>query len=142
MSAYNVPGNNTYSHNPHPALSQAHALPHHQNLHVPVPSAGSGNNDPLSAHSHTSHGLPAGQQQIYQYDHPSAPQQLQSPYNHGHTNGHGHGHAEDGPQSASAPAPANGAEGQKGNRLRKACDSCSIRKVKVGLHPCARRNEY
>lgn len=33
--------------------------------------------------------------------------------------------------SPAALSPVNGGDAQKGNRLRKACDSCSIRKVKV-----------
>ncbi|KAH8661692.1 hypothetical protein BGZ60DRAFT_380922 [Tricladium varicosporioides] len=48
-------------------------------------------------------------------------------YGNGHQNGHHEGVPQAGPP---APASANGGESAKGNRLRKACDSCSIRKVK------------
>ncbi|KUJ15108.1 uncharacterized protein LY89DRAFT_671495 [Mollisia scopiformis] len=125
MSSYPPPGNN-YPPHPH---SHANAHPH---PNIQVPSPGGHHADPLSAHSQQ-HGIPLGHSP-YPYDHQAA-QQLQSPasYN-GHSNGHGgHGHADDGqlqPRSVPAPAPASGGEGQKGNRLRKACDSCSIRKVK------------
>ncbi|TAQ84213.1 hypothetical protein B7494_g7469 [Chlorociboria aeruginascens] len=51
-------------------------------------------------------------------------QQPQPPYHNGHVNEHTdevqQGHSGNG----------SGSDGQKGNRLRKACDSCSIRKVK------------
>lgn len=77
------------------------------------------------------HGLPPPPQAYPNpYDPQSVPQ-IQSPsaYSNGHTNGHGEGDA----QHAIPPPPpasATGGDAQKGNRLRKACDSCSLRKVK------------
>ena len=51
---------------------------------------------------------------------------------------HQHSHAQ--PSGSSQPSQATTAQGtpndsQKANRLRKACDSCSIRKVKVSIYP-------
>lgn len=108
MSAYTSPGN-----------SYPHASIH-------GPGGGGSNDPPLATH----HGRPAASQS-YPYDPQSTPQ-LQSPYSNGHTNGHG----GDAQQVVPSPAPASatGGEAQKGNRLRKACDSCSIRKVKVAIH--------
>ncbi|KAH9208577.1 hypothetical protein DL95DRAFT_395158 [Leptodontidium sp. 2 PMI_412] len=72
-------------------------------------------------------------QQAFQYDQ-AAQQQMQS-----YANGHSNGHVEDMQQQQQqrvqlpAPSPASTSgegKGHKGNRLRKACDSCSMRKVK------------
>ncbi|KAI9049425.1 hypothetical protein LZ554_006459 [Drepanopeziza brunnea f. sp. 'monogermtubi'] len=96
------------------------------------------------------------QQQLpYQYDSPMAAQ-MNNPYgngsgsnhnhNHNHNTGH-NGHGGDMQQQSQSPVPMSGqmmpmqntptsngnisdGGGVKGNRLRKACDSCSIRKVK------------
>jgi hypothetical protein len=63
--------------------------------------------------------------------------QLDSGYGIDHANGHGN--AGDLSQSGSAhPAAGSAAEqAAKAVRLRKACDSCSIRKVKVSTVECA-----
>jgi hypothetical protein len=108
MSAYTSPGN-----------SYPHASIH-------GPGGGASNDPPLPTH----HALPAPLQS-YPYDPQTAPQ-LQSPYSNGHANGHG----GDAQQAVPPPAPASatGGENQKGIRLRKACDSCSIRKVKVATN--------
>ncbi|KAK2626211.1 hypothetical protein QTJ16_004473 [Diplocarpon rosae] len=119
---------------------QAGSYPHHphshhpQNLqphHIPSPSsAGSGHND-LSQHH--AHGLPL-QQQTYQPYEP-AQMNVNSPYN----NHNGHGEMQQSPVQLPVQAPSGSGSGSglggagdgvKGNRLRKACDSCSIRKVK------------
>lgn len=97
---------------------------------------------PLPVH----HGLPPHhpQQAAYPFD-PQSAAQLQSPppvqYSNGHGNGPSNGHHGEGDAQAEqavpppAPASTSGGEGQKGNRLRKACDSCSVRKVKVVVIP-------
>jgi hypothetical protein len=78
------------------------------------------------------HSLPPPPQAYANPYDPQSAAQLQSPsaYSNGHANGHGEGDAQ---QSIPPPPPASasGGDTQKGNRLRKACDSCSIRKVKV-----------
>jgi hypothetical protein len=105
------------------ATMSAFSSPHgYQSMHSP--------NGDLQLPGH--HGLPPPPQA---YPNPYDPQsvtQIQSPsaYSNGHTNGHGEGDA----QHAIPPPPpasATGGDAQKGNRLRKACDSCSLRKVKV-----------
>ena len=107
-------------------------------------------NDPLN-----DHGLaPPAQHYPHQYaidvrgQHAQHESPLPSPYGNGYTNGHGHGHGEDAHQLATPPSMSaqggmatsgNGSPAErmmqsgegKTNRLRKACDSCSIRKVKV-----------
>ncbi|KAG0647082.1 Quinic acid utilization activator [Hyphodiscus hymeniophilus] len=102
MSSYS--GHSSYPHHPPP--------PQHPQVHQQSAQS----NDPLSHHS-----LPISPQ--YQYD-AQPPQQHQQPlYNNEHINGNGTQDQQNAP-------PGGPAEAQKGNRLRKACDSCSVRKVK------------
>ena len=128
-------------HRPSPELSPNHPLgihdretatmspynssPHgYQALHSPAA------ND-LQHQPPTHHGLPPPSPS-YPYDGQSAPQ-LQSPTPYANSqNGHGDGQMRL-PMPVHTPpsASASGGEGAKANRLRKACDSCSIRKVKV-----------
>lgn len=117
-----------YSSSPHGY--QALQSPNSNDLQLPVHHA-------LPPHAHH-------QPQSYPYDSQSAPH-LHShspspvPYPNGNTNGH-HGEGSvpadrNGPPPAPASADGGGAHrDQRGARLRKACDSCSIRKVKVGVH--------
>lgn len=93
------------------------SYPHHPP--PPIHPQAAQQNDPLSHH-----GLPIPQ--TYQYDAQPPPQQQQPIYNNGHANGHV---AQ--VQQRTTPPASSGAEAPKGNRLRKACDSCSVRKVKV-----------
>jgi hypothetical protein len=73
--------------------------------------------DPLSHQQQ--HGIPTAQQYHFNPQQQHSPQQTYE----GHPNSNG-GHPEQ--------LIGGGSEAQiKGNRLRKACDSCSIRKVKV-----------
>ncbi|RFU27698.1 hypothetical protein B7463_g8641, partial [Scytalidium lignicola] len=122
MSGYTASGN-TYPHAPYPAAQ--------------LPVAGvqqvAGTDPQLQnppPHSHQQHQPP----QPYQYDPPPPPPQLQLQQQQGIPAAYSNapptpanGHAQPGQQHGS---PASGGDGQKGNRLRKACDSCSIRKVK------------
>jgi hypothetical protein len=102
---------------------------HHPNIHGP--NQGRDDPDALSAHHHN---LPQAQSYAAYDQHPPPPPQHQSPYSNGHANGlNGQsvssGHMNDAQQGASASA--SGGDGAKANRLRKACDLCSQRKVKV-----------
>jgi hypothetical protein len=105
------------------ATMSAFSSPHgYQSMHSP--------NGDLQLPSH--HSLPPLPQAYPNpYDPQSVPQ-IQSPsaYSNGQANGHGEGDAQ---HSIPPPPPASatGGDAQKGNRLRKACDSCSLRKVKV-----------
>ncbi|CZT50772.1 uncharacterized protein RSE6_11819 [Rhynchosporium secalis] len=141
MSGYTNPNSNpgsSYPHHPHAQQAQqSPSLPHqqqqsqsHNGVRGPSPSGGNGQghiSNSLSPHGHQ--GLP--NQQSFQYDQ-VVQQQLQA-----YANG---GHVEDIQQQQQrvqlpAPSPSSsnhGGEGKghKGNRLRKACDSCSMRKVK------------
>ncbi|TVY44135.1 putative transcriptional regulatory protein [Lachnellula occidentalis] len=134
------------------------SYPTHPNINGPGGASASGNgngnsngNEGLPVHPNQHqhqhqqqqhHGPPPysyyGQPQHQPQQHPH-PMQLQYENNNGHMNGHGHvNHVDDSQQMAQAQAEAQivgsgtstPGEGQKGNRLRKACDSCSIRKVK------------
>ncbi|KAK0114059.1 hypothetical protein ONS96_014905 [Cadophora gregata f. sp. sojae] len=129
MSAYSGQGS-SYPHHPHPHHPQQSQQQSHGGIRIPSPNGANGHlhgNDP---HSLSAHGLPS--QQAFQYDQ-SAQQQMQS-----YANGHSNGHVEDMQQQQQrvqlpAPSPASTSgegKGHKGNRLRKACDSCSTRKVK------------
>ncbi|KAF4629089.1 hypothetical protein G7Y89_g9063 [Cudoniella acicularis] len=110
MSAFTPPGNN------YPPIPSAnHPNP---NLH-----AGSPSGVETSLPVHPNHSVPPP----YIFEGQPQQQQHAVPYSNGHTNGHGDEHQQ---QSQPAPPSASGGDGQKGNRLRKACDSCSIRKVK------------
>jgi hypothetical protein len=121
MAAYTTPtGNYPPPHGPpHPS---------HPGIPLSAHSPGGAQNDPLNAH----HGLHVAQP--YQYD-PQPSQQ--SPYNHS-PNAATNAHADADSiqyqpaqyQGPPVPAPTTG-DVQKANRLRKACDSCSVRKVKV-----------
>ena len=105
-------------------MSAYNSSPHgYQALHSP-----SASNLQLPIHQ----SLPP-QSPSYPYDHQAASHlQSPAPYGNGH-NGHGEGQAQLPMPTPPPPPPgsASGGEGQKANRLRKACDSCSIRKVKV-----------
>jgi hypothetical protein len=121
MSAYNTPtGNYPPPHPPHPSPHPGIALSAH--------SPGGAQNEPLGVH----HGLHVAQP--YQYD-PQPSQQ--SPYNNGdnpatHTNPDADDIQYQNTQYQGTPvSAAAGGDVQKANRLRKACDSCSVRKVKV-----------
>jgi hypothetical protein len=127
MSAYTTPTGNYPP--PHGATH-----PHHPGISLSAHSPSSAQNDPLGAH----HGLPVAQP--YQYD-PQPSQQ--SPYNNGPNAAMVSNPEADNIQyqpsqyqASAVAAPATG-DAQKANRLRKACDSCSVRKVKVLIssHP-------
>ncbi|CAG8961272.1 hypothetical protein HYFRA_00013551 [Hymenoscyphus fraxineus] len=136
MSAFEPPGGNgngnghanTYS------LPQGQPPPQQHQGHQHPGNHGPGN-DGMSmnhpGHVQQPQYMFDGQQQqgsphIQHLQHPH-----QNPYN-GHPNAHDLGDGQHGMQGPgpAAPTPTSGGEGQKGNRLRKACDSCSIRKVK------------
>ncbi|KAE9369063.1 hypothetical protein N431DRAFT_427315 [Stipitochalara longipes BDJ] len=105
-------------------MSPYNSSPHgYQGLHSHSPAA---NDLQLPTH----HALPPPSPS-YPYDSQSVPQlQSPSPYANGQ-NGHGEGQARlPIPVNTPPSASASGGEGQKANRLRKACDSCSVRKVK------------
>jgi hypothetical protein len=127
MSAYTTPSSN-YP----PPLGPPH--PQHPGIPLSVRNPGGVQSDPLGAH----HGLHVAQP--YQYD-PQPSQQ--SPYNNNpnpattsNPDAENIQYQSAQYQGPSVPAPTAG-DVQKANRLRKACDSCSVRKVKVrlpGLH--------
>merc|ERR1712093_669372 len=131
MSGYSGPGS-SYPHHPHPHHPQQAQQQSHVGIRMPSPNGANGHihaSDPhsLSAHGHQS--MP--NQQAFQYD-PSAQQQMQS-YANGHSNGHVADMEQQQRVQLPAPSPASTSgegKGHKGNRLRKACDSCSTRKVK------------
>jgi hypothetical protein len=91
----------------------------HYDLHAP--GGDNGNHDLLTQQQQQQHGAPP--HQPYPFD-PNQHVQPQ-PYN---THPNGNDHTQDAQQIS-----GNVAEKPrwKGNRLRKACDSCSIRKVRV-----------
>ncbi len=126
----------------YPGSGANYPLPH-SSIHGP--SASDNDGPPHHGLPNLNHG--------YQYDAPppqqQQQQQLHSPYGNGHQNGHPDGQQlgqqlgqqqlvqqqQQQPQSAPVtPSNGNGTDGQKGNRLRKACDSCSIRKVRVSAN--------
>jgi hypothetical protein len=121
----NVDSNNYHPHPPGPAPPHTNNNNHGQN----VVDTGS----PMSQH-HGGH-IPepfvfgdigqVAQQQQQQPQH----QQIHPSFN-GPQNGRHTPEAQQGPPPQMQTAPSGG-EIQKSNRLRKACDSCSIRKVKV-----------
>jgi hypothetical protein len=82
------------------------------------PTADNSNHDGLTQHH--LHGVPA--LPPYQFD---AQQQSLSQAYPAPANGHGD-------ESQQLPGGSQDKQRWKGNRLRKACDSCSIRKVRVG----------
>lgn len=96
----------------------------HSPLH-PANSTGNSHRDPLSQQQQRAH--PA--QHPYAFP-PQQPQSYITPPSPQQSTNDGE------PQQQLATSSTNGnpngsGDGQKGNRLRKACDSCSIRKVKV-----------
>jgi len=132
MSGFTPPPGNNY--------------PSHPNINGPG-GAASDAGIPIHHHQQQHHGLPvspvpqqysfsdSSQHHQQHHQHQQHPVQLQYSNNNGLANGH----AEERQQSVPAQAGSSGSggEGTKGNRLRKACDSCSIRKVKV----CAPRDQ-
>jgi hypothetical protein len=121
MSAYTTPTGN---------YPPPHGPPHppHPGLPLSAHSPGGVQNDPMGAQ----HGLHVAQP--YQYE-PQPSQQSQ--YNNGPSAATTSNTEADNMQYQPAqypglPVPGSAAgDAQKANRLRKACDSCSTRKVKV-----------
>lgn len=121
MSAYTTPTGN---------YPPPHGAPHssHQGIQLAAHNPDNAQSDPLSSH----HGLHVAQP--YQYD--AQPSQ-QSPYNNGpsastNTNTDADNIQYQAAQYQGQPVAATATgDAQKANRLRKACDSCSVRKVKV-----------
>lgn len=120
MSAY-TPADSPYA----PPQSHPHAL------HNPLTPEG---HDPLVQQRHN---LAPGP--TYAYEQQAPPPQYGDAGQGNGIGGHGIGGAGGPPEGIGHEeeqmnAGASLSDGNKGNRLRKACDSCSIRKVKVGCH--------
>ncbi|KAF7918718.1 uncharacterized protein EAE97_011813 [Botrytis byssoidea] len=128
MSNYPVPNGHNNNNNGY------NSLPLHGPTSIPSPNDSLISHNQQLQHQHQQQlGIPVSPS--FQYDpQMGAPQGQPSPqmpppmqqYNDGMTNGH-----DSLPIQTGTPSSMNGTgEVPKGNRLRKACDSCSIRKVK------------
>lgn len=94
------------------------AAPYSASLSHPEPASAS-----ASDNKHDLLGQLQSTSQPYSYDHPASFPNVDN------------GIGNNAPQNISSVSPQTSnaqSDAQKGNRLRKACDSCSIRKVKVG----------
>ncbi|KAL3423309.1 hypothetical protein PVAG01_05056 [Phlyctema vagabunda] len=125
MSAYTSAGNSY--HPQHPALHNQvgggagggiDGLPLQQHKYEPQPQYQYEPQQQQQQHLQHHHSHQPSQQQQQQQQQPQI--QPPTPQYNGHQNGH----------NADTQANSSGGEKEKGNRLRKACDSCSIRKVK------------
>ncbi|RDW68119.1 hypothetical protein BP6252_09515 [Coleophoma cylindrospora] len=108
MSAYTQTGNNY--HPQHPSLQHQGVGPGLDGMNLP--------------HKYEPQSYQYDPQQMPMHPHPHPHQHQQPPPATPQYNGQQNGPKVDGQSSAA------GGEKEKGNRLRKACDSCSIRKVK------------
>lgn len=123
----------------YPASAGAQQLvdPHDQlpysSLNQPVyPKVDATSPDPTTAANHNVHHLAHDLHQHGAFD---DRQQAQ----HGNQQPLPHGQPVATPRPSQPPSQPGGPDSQKANRLRKACDSCSIRKVKV-CHDRSRRS--